>query len=138
MSKRVYISTNNIDWTEINAENSLLGSDQEWVNNEQELLDTSMEDYNLISCLVVDLYYCVKHPSEYLERFTPTAYTRRAWIPQTLGDCIWILYKFNSEEDKLKWENSLEGIVKTWLNRKIIPYALEFGWEIRDHNGFII
>jgi hypothetical protein len=66
----------------------------------------------------------------------PEAATRNACIPQTIADQIWVMYEFPTEADRLAWEATLPKRVADWLDRKLIPHAMRFGWSSRDANGF--
>lgn len=89
-----------------------------------------------ISALRVDLYNCEGRPSYILSPFLPKKYKNKAWIPQTMGDQIWVLYEFYTIEDRLEWESTLPERIKNWLDRKLIKSALIYGWHIRNVNGF--
>lgn len=89
-----------------------------------------------ISALRVDLYCCEEQPAKILQPFIPNNYKYRSWIPQTMGDQIWVMYEFHNELDRLEWEKTLPENIEKWLDRELIESALEFGWHIRDQNGF--
>ena len=90
-----------------------------------------------IAALRVDLYECVrKPPRDYLQPVVPTNALRGAWIPQTMGDQIWVLYEFRSEADRMAWETALPADVARWLDRRLLPHALSYGLWTRDENGF--
>lgn len=95
-----------------------------------------MNDYSCISALRVDLYDCDGPPAEIIRVYAPVRYCRRAWIPQSIADQIWVLYEFESEEERVRWECGLDGIMKKWLDRGLIKHALPYGWAVRDINGF--
>lgn len=97
------------------------------------------DDYSTVACLRVDLYDCGdRAPRDILSPIYPDNLKRRAWIPQTLGDQIWVLYDFNSVEERVAWEEKLPDQVRKWLDRNLIPHAVTFGWEVRDFNGFVV
>jgi hypothetical protein len=77
-----------------------------------------------------------EHAAKIIGEIKPAKATRRAWIPQTIADQIWVLYEFASEADRLEWEATLPPRVAKWLDRKVIPWGLEFGWQTRDANGW--
>lgn len=90
-----------------------------------------------IAALRVDLYECTgKPPRDYLRPVVPEKAVRSAWIPQTMGDQIWVLYEFKSEAERLAWEAALPADVSRWLDRRLLPHAMEYGWQTRDANGF--
>lgn len=91
-----------------------------------------------ISALRVDLYDCDERPSDILAREAPATATRKAWIPQTMGEQIWVLYDFASVADREAWEATLSPKVRGWLDRDLISSALSYGWFIRDENGFTV
>jgi len=93
-------------------------------------------EHETISALRVDLYECDTRPAETLKPHVPVSATRHAWIPQTMGDQIWVLYEFNTKEERETWENSLPEQISNWLDRKLISNALSYGWHSRDVNGF--
>ena len=98
---------------------------------------TDLGDYESVSALVVDLYECAEAPRKILIPVFPKNSTKQAWIPQTMGDCIWVLFDFVSKEDREEWESTLPPNIKSWLCREIIPHAITYGWQVRDANGFL-
>jgi hypothetical protein len=50
----------------------------------------------------------------------------RAWVPQTLGEQIWVVYEFPSEAERVAWEQGLPPLLAKMLDRDLIPRAL--GW----------
>lgn len=92
-----------------------------------------------ISALRMNLYQCDPHsPSEILKPHVPTNYTQCAWIPQSLGDQVWVMYNFKNKKARKAWEASLPEQISNWLDRKLITVALVYGWHIRNYNGFIV
>ena len=91
-----------------------------------------------IAALRVDLYGWIdkKLPRDYLRPVVPKNAVRSAWIPQTMGDQIWVLYDFNSVSDRIAWEATLPAEVSRWLDRSLLPQAMEYGWQTLDSNGF--
>jgi len=69
---------------------------------------------------------------EFMQQYHPKKSIKMAWIPHTMGDQVWVLYKFENKQDRRDWETSLPNKVFVWLDKKLIPEALEFGWHIRD------
>lgn len=92
--------------------------------------------HETISALRVDLYECDERPAEIIAREKPTNATRKAWIPQTIADQIWVLYDFATVADREAWEATLSPKLRGWLDRKLIGNALSYGWQTRDENGF--
>src|SRR4249919_1056772 len=96
-------------------------------------------NYDTVSALRIGLRDCSsdERPSEVIWRERPMNATRHAWIPQTLGEQIWVLYDFPSKEEREGWESGLSPRVAKWLDRKLLPFAIEqYGWQTRDANGF--
>ena len=95
---------------------------------------------NRIGVLIVDMYDCVDFtPREILKPYIPIKIENEAWIPQTMGDQVWVMYEFHSEENRLKWEESLPENISNWLlkdRNKISRYVKQYGWGIRNENGF--
>lgn len=88
-----------------------------------------------ISALRVDLYDCMDKPLlDYMRPVIPVNMTRSAWITQTLGEQIWVLYEFRSEADRIAWEAALPDDVARWLDRTLLPHALDYGWQTRDES----
>jgi len=97
--------------------------------------------YETISALRISLYDCVdvsETPAGILKPYIPNKYKNRAWIPQTMGDQIWVLFEFEDAIQRDTWEKSLPANISNFLDRKLIPHALDFGWGVRNMNGFII
>ena len=99
-----------------------------------------MIDQSKISALRVELndWYDLSGQrfAEVFCQYKPSKFSKKAWIPQTLGDQIWILYEFDAEQDRLNWESTLPMRISKYLSREVIEYALPYGWHIRDVNGF--
>lgn len=98
------------------------------------------DDYHCVSLLRIDLFDCRhKTPSAYMREVKPTNFTREAWIPNTMGDSVIVLYEFPNETDRLAWESSLPADVSRWLDRRnIAHWVTHFGFSIRDENGFLM
>ena len=93
-----------------------------------------------ISALRVDLWDCNdESAAAQLKPYAPDTpdFAHLAWIPQTLGDQIWVMFEFFSEEDRIAFEKRLPKHISKWLDRDLIKHALEYGWNVRDMNGFI-
>jgi hypothetical protein len=98
-----------------------------------------MSERETISALRIDLYDCTEPPAKIVRREMPSNAVRRAWIPQTVGDQVWLLYEFANVEDRLAWESGLSPLMSKWLDRELIKHALPFGWHVRDAmTGMII
>jgi hypothetical protein len=98
--------------------------------------------YESISCLRINIFDEIipdnLSPWVFIRPYYPTTYINYAWIPQTIGYQIWILFEFKTKEDREIWENNLPSIIAKRLDRNLIPYALNFGWGSRNINGFVI
>ena len=99
-----------------------------------------MIDQTKISALRVDLndWHDLSNQrfAEVFCQYKPAKFSQKAWIPQTLGEQIWVLYEFETEQDRLNWESKLPKNIAQFLDRSMIEYALPYGWHIRDENGF--
>lgn len=95
-------------------------------------------EHETISALRVPTHECDERPALIVSRERPSGAIRHAWIPQTVYDQIWVLYEFPTEAERLAWEGGLSPLMKGWLNRSLIEYALPYGWENRDAFGFAI
>lgn len=93
-------------------------------------------EHDTISALRIDLYACTGRPSTILRPYEPKEFKNHAWIPQTIGDQIWVLYEFETTEQRVAWEISLPQEIAMYLDRGLIEYALPYGWSVRDPNGF--
>lgn len=93
-------------------------------------------NHDRVAALRVDMYDCEKPPREYLASVEPPNATRSAWIPQTIADQIWVLYEFPTAEARIEWEATLPADVARWLDRRLLPHAMSYGWQTRDENGF--
>ena len=91
-----------------------------------------------ISALRVRLYDCEERPADILRPHLPKEFKRRAWIPQTLGDQIWMMYEFETKEQREVWEKTLPESIAKWIDRDLIQQVLSYGWNVRDMNGFIV
>ena len=90
-----------------------------------------------ISAMRVDIYDCIdKPPRDYIRAVVPKNAVRSAWIPQTMGDQIWVLYEFKSKAERVAWEDALPADVSRWLTRSLLPHAMGYGWSTRDENGW--
>lgn len=97
------------------------------------------EAHPTISVLRVYLEECSDNPPRYyIQAEKPANAINRAWIPQTIGDQVWIVYEFKSEQERVQWEAGLSAKLKNWLDRGLIASALTFGWGTRDWNGFLV
>lgn len=96
---------------------------------------TSFLEYENISALRVKLYDLKEKPSTILVPYEPKKYVNHAWIPQTMGDQIWVLWEFSTKEERQEWESTLPENISKWLDRTVIKYAINFGWHVRDLNG---
>ena len=97
------------------------------------------QSHETISALRMCLRACdPKSPSDVIMGHEPNNHIKYAWIPQTLGESVWVMYDFKSKKDREDWENSLPETVSKFLDRDLIKYALEYGWSVRDPNGFVI
>lgn len=95
-------------------------------------------DDNCISALRLDVFDPAYYDEFRRKKYWPEFYTKRSWIPQTIGDQVWALFEFRSIEDRLAWEKSLPDSISQWLDRSLIPWAKDFGWTIYDANGWPI
>ena len=91
-----------------------------------------------ISALRIDLYDFTERPAEVIKPYWPIHVARYAWIPQTLGDQVWVMFDFNTEEKRKEWEESLPDEIKNCLDRDLIDLALGYGWNSRNANGFVV
>lgn len=82
-----------------------------------------------IKALRVDLYDCKEQPAIILEPFEPKNATASAWIPQTLGDQIWVVYQFPSSVDAEAWVATLPPQIAAWLDDKVKGYAQRYGFR---------
>ena len=97
-----------------------------------------MEQYSSISALRLKCFDFERSPAKTLAPYTPDNAKQSAWIPQTLGDQVWVLFEFATQEDRETWERSLPPELAECLDRELIEHALPYGWNVRDANGFII
>ncbi len=68
-------------------------------------------------------------PQDVLKEIRPTNHINYAWIPQTLGDQIWVWYEFNTSEEKEEFLENLpikykdiEGFIATCFTQKDLDY----------------
>jgi len=95
---------------------------------------------NNITAMRVSLYDCDEAPALVLNQYRPVNLIRKAWVPQTMGDQIWVLYEFETKTDRETWENSVPELIKKWIVRDeyFIGQVKQYGWHIRDINGYIV
>jgi hypothetical protein len=91
-----------------------------------------------ISAMRISIYDCETTPADLIKPFIPKNYTRVAWIPQSMGDQVWVLFEFPSLEDRQSWECELTLELFNMLDRRLIKDAARFGWGVRDFNGFLV
>ena len=101
-----------------------------------QFIDTPI--HGRVSALRVNLYDCSKHPSSYISPIEPPNAIEKAWIPQTAGEQIWVLWLFETEEERIEFEESLPESVSRWLSRSLVSTAIPYGWHTRDINGSIL
>jgi hypothetical protein len=93
--------------------------------------------YETASAIRFDLYECKFRPADLIKPHWPQNSVREAWIPQTLGEQVWVLFDFATQADRAAWERTLPKAVSRFLDRQLIPHAVEhYGWVVRDPNGF--
>ncbi len=68
-------------------------------------------------------------PQEIAKEIHPANYLNRLWIPQTLGDQIWLWYEFESREEK---DNFLAGLPQKYKDLKGFV-AFDFNERDLDH-----
>lgn len=68
--------------------------------------------------------------------YTPVNKTNMAWVPQTMGEQVWVYFEFASVGEKDKWETSLSDKHKLFLDEILFKWLPDFGWHKRDANGF--
>lgn len=78
---------------------------------------------NTVSAIRINLYDCVKAPRDYIREVAPSNAVRSAWVPQTMGEQIWLLYEFRTQEDREAWEKGLPAEVSRWIDRRLIEHA---------------
>lgn len=93
-------------------------------------------DHDNISALRIGIYDCGKPPRDYINPIDPSNAISRAWIPQTMGNQIWVMWKFNTKEEREIFEAGLPPDVSRWIDRDVINHAMRYGWSVRDVNGF--
>lgn len=84
-----------------------------------------------IKALRVDLYECKERPALILKPFEPSNAIDSAWIPQTIMDQIWVVYRFANAEDANAWAASLSPQVAAWLDDKVKRHAQGYGFDVR-------
>lgn len=99
----------------------------------------SEQDIEKISALRICMYDCYPNaPRDLIGGHEPNNHIKYAWIPQTMGDQVWVMYLFESKIDREKWENTLPKNVAKYLDRDLISIALDFGWRTINANGFVV
>lgn len=49
-------------------------------------------------------------PQDLAFKIQPKSFKQRIWLPQSMGDCIWLWYEFETEEEKKNYINLLNKI----------------------------
>ncbi len=93
-------------------------------------------EYPEISALRIDMYDIEKPARDFIAPIEPQNAIARAWIPQSLGDQIWVMWKFKTQQEREQFEAGLPSEVARWIDRGVIKFAIGFGWHTRDFNGF--
>lgn len=77
-------------------------------------------------------------PQEFDKRYRPTKLKRRSWIPQTMGDCVWIWYEFESPEEARLYKKCLTEEARLRISKFIDQAILDRfkDCESCDWNGF--
>lgn len=70
------------------------------------------------------MYDCGKSPRDYIRPIEPQNAIAKVWIPQTMADQIWVVWKFNTKEERDIFEASLPPNVSRWIDRSVIKHAL--------------
>ena len=101
-------------------------------------LNNEQTEYADISALRIDLYDCDNNrpARDYIAPIEPASAIARSWVPQTMGDQIWVMWKFESQKEREIFEAGLPDDVSRWLDREVIQHALPYGWKTRDANGW--
>jgi len=88
----------------------------------------------------VNLWDINKHPSEIFNKYKPLTSYRKAWIPQTIADQVWVFYGFYSEKDADEWIKTLPKCLIDSIDEDLIEDFKRdnWGWNIRDQAGFIV
>lgn len=93
---------------------------------------------NHVTALRISLYDCIdKPPRDYINPIKPDNAINFAWIPQTMGDQVWCLWEFATEQEKQDFEKSLPDDVSRWLDANLPEIAARYGWHSRNENGFL-
>lgn len=82
-----------------------------------------------IKALRIDLYGCTERPALILKPFEPKNAIEYAWIPQTIGDQIWVVYRFANAVDAEAWTASLSPQLAGWLDDKVKGAAQQYGFK---------
>ncbi|MNF22301.1 hypothetical protein D3C87_1437240 [compost metagenome] len=82
-----------------------------------------------IKALRIDLYECTERPALILKPFEPKNAIEYAWIPQTIGDQIWVVYRFSNAADAEAWATSLPTQLAGWLDDKVKGAAQKYGFK---------
>ncbi len=92
-----------------------------------------------IAALRLNLMDFDKAPGKVLKPYWPVApdLVEYAWVPQTMGDQIWVAFRFVNGTARQLWELLLPPELAACLDRALIALVLPYGWHSRDVNGFI-
>jgi hypothetical protein len=60
----------------------------------------------------------MKHPREWFENLAPTS-IRSEWVPQTMGDQIWLFYEFDDRQGKEAFLSELPDNLKPTVEAKL-------------------
>jgi len=82
-----------------------------------------------IKALRIDLYECTERPAAILKPFEPKNAIEYAWIPQTIGDQIWVVFRFANASDAEAWAASLSPQLAGWLDDKVKGAAQQYGFK---------
>ncbi len=93
-------------------------------DSKEEIMENDIN--NNISALRIMMQDCYEAPRLNLAPHKPHMAIDEQWIPQTMGDQVWVTYTFKTEEDRIDWEMSLPDHILKWLDRTLIPHALKF------------
>lgn len=83
----------------------------------------------LVSFLVVPVFEAFDlggKPGEILAEVRPEECVSRAWIPQTLGEQVWVLYEFPDLQTKAAWEATLPPTIAKWIHPEHFDYAKKY------------
>lgn len=72
-------------------------------------------------------------PQKVYREICPNNYINRAWIPQTMGDQVWVWFEFNTIKEKEEFLNNLpakykniKGFIATNFTQADLNYWVEF------------